>query len=254
MLLTIDVGNTNIVLGLFEGKELKYFWRMETGTGKSADEYGASIRQLLRVDGLDLKDVDDVIISSVVPSLNYTLSHLSEKYFNRTPLFASTYMNLGFTIEYENPKALGADRIVNAAAAAVLYPGNVIIIDFGTATTYCALTKDKRYLGGVIQPGVKISADALFEKTSKLPRIEIIAPKKAIGKNTVECMESGVVLGAIGSTEYIIDKMKKEMDGDVTVIGTGGFSGLIAEHTDSIDIIDKQLTLKGLQILWEMNH
>lgn len=253
MLLTIDIGNTNIVAGLFEGRDLKQFWRMETSLRKSADEYGATLRQLFRVDGYSASDVDHIIVSSVVPSINYTIQHLCEKYFGITPLFVGPELNTGFTIEYENPRALGADRIVNAAAAVVYYPGNCILIDYGTATTYCALTADRRYLGGVIAPGIKISSDALFEKTSALPKIEISTPEKVIGKNTVECMQSGVLLGSVGATEYLVKRMKEEMGGDAAVIATGGLSGLVSDNTDCIDVIDKLLTLKGLQILWELN-
>lgn len=253
MLLTIDIGNTNIVFGLFEGEELKRYWRIETSLRKSSDEYGATFRQLLRVDGYEPSIVDSIIISSVVPSINYTMQHLCEKFFNFTPVFVNAELNTGLTIEYENPKALGADRIVNAAAAVELYKGACILIDYGTATTFCAVSSDRRYLGGVIMPGMKISSEALYEKTSKLPKIEIVAPDRVIGRNTIECMESGIIYSNVGATEYIIKRMKEEMGEPATVIATGGLSGVIAEHTDSIDVIDKLLTLKGLKILWEKN-
>ncbi len=254
MLLTIDVGNTNIVVGLFEGRELKQFWRMETSQTKSADEYGATLRHLFRIDGYGYDDVEGVILSSVVPNLNYTLQHLCEKYFGKTPMFVGPELDTGFTICYDDPKALGADRIVNAAAAQEYYPGAVILIDYGTATTYCAVNSRKEYLGGVIEAGIKISANALFERTSKLPKIELVQPERVIGKNTVECMQSGSLYGAVGATEYIIAKMKEEMgEENVTVIATGGLSDMVASCTKSIDVVDKMLTLKGLQILWERN-
>lgn len=253
MLLTIDVGNTNIVIGLFDDRELKQSWRMETSQRKSADEYGAIMRQLFRVEGYDSEIVTDAIIASVVPSINYTLQHLCEKYFGCTPMFVSADMYTGLKIEYDNPNALGADRIVNAAAAAVLYKGASIIIDFGTATTYCALTSDRRYLGGVIAPGIKIASDALFDKTSRLPKIEIVTPEHVIGKNTVEGMQSGVLLGNVGATEYLVKRMKEELGEPATVIATGGLSSIVSENTNCIDVIDKLLTIKGLQILWELN-
>lgn len=254
MLLAIDVGNTNIVAGLFSGRELKQFWRMETSLRKSADEYGTTIRHLFRVDGYLYGDVDGVIISSVVPTLNYTLQHMCEKYFGKVPLFVGPEINTGLKILYDDPKALGADRIVNAAAAQVYYPGAVILIDYGTATTFCAVNSAHEYLGGVIEAGIKISSDALFEKTSKLPKIELITPEKVIGRNTVECMQSGALFSAVGATEYIVARMKAEMHEEkVTVIATGGLSDMVAANSKSIDVVDKMLTLKGLLVLWELN-
>lgn len=253
MLLTIDVGNTNLVIGLFEGKELKQFWRMESSPKKTADEYGAIIRQLFRLDGYDASDVENIIIASVVPSMNYTIQHICEKYFEKTPMFVNSDMKSGVSIEYENPKTLGADRIVNAAAAAAEYKGACIIIDFGTATTFCAVTAERKYLGGVIAPGIKISSDALFERTSSLPKIEITNPQRVIGKNTIECMQSGVLFGNVGATEYFVKRMKEEMGENATVIATGGLSNMVADNTDCIDVIDKLLTLKGLQVIWALN-
>jgi len=255
MLLAVDVGNTNIVIGLFEGDVMKGFWRLETSQRKSADEYGATLKQLFRVDGYDFDIVDAVIISSVVPNMAYTLSHIAEKYFNCKAMFVGPEMNLGYKLTYDDPKALGADRIVNAAAAVSMFDAPVIIIDYGTATTYCAVDENDVYVGGVIQPGIKISSDALFEKTSKLPKIELSAPEKVIGTNTVHCMQSGAVYSAVGATEYIVAKMKEELGGskDPLVIATGGLSSLVADNTNSIDVVDKLLTLKGLLVLYELN-
>lgn len=264
MLLAIDVGNTNIVLGLFEGADLKTYWRLETSLRKSADEYGATITQMFRVDGYSCSVVDSVIISSVVPTMAYTLQHISEKYFSCTPLFVDASLELGFKICYDDPSALGADRIVNAAAAVSMFDGPVIVIDYGTATTFCGIDELGNYLGGVIQPGIKISSDALFEKTSKLPKIELVAPERIIASNTIGGMQSGVVYSAVGATEYFVRRMKEEImesarEGGIEnprvplVIATGGLSSLVADNTSSIDVVDKMLTLKGLQILWELN-
>ncbi len=259
MLLAFDVGNTNIVLGLFRGTELVQFWRMETDQKKSADEYGMLINQLMEFSGLSAEDVDDVIIASVVPSMSYTLQHLSQKYFNKRAIVVGPGIKTGLVVKYDNPKQLGADRIVNAVAAAELYPSPLIVIDFGTATTLCAITDKKEYLGGVILPGIKISADALFEKTAKLPKVEIEAPGHVISRNTNECIQSGVVYGNMGMVKYLVERMKKELceymgeEKPVTVVATGGLSTLMSSELDCIDHVDKMLTLTGLQLIYEKN-
>lgn len=263
MLLAIDVGNTNVVCGLYDGKKLLQFWRMETSQRKSADEYGIALKQMFEADGYSFKQVDDVIIATVVPSLTYTLQHFSEKYFKKTPIFVEPGIKTGLIVKYDNPKLLGADRIVNSVAAYESYKAPLIVIDFGTATTICAVSDKAEYLGGVIAPGVKISSEALFEKTAKLPRIELEVPKQIICRNTAECMQSGVLYGHIGMIEYIVDHMKKEIAKEckfeegskkITVIATGGLSGLIAEYTDVIDVVDKRLTLTGLELIYEKNR
>jgi len=265
MLLAVDVGNTNIVMGLFnDGDSPVISWRLETSQRKSADEYGSTIAQMFKVDGYKISDVDSVIISSVVPTMAYTLQHISEKYFSCTPIFVDPSLNLGYKLFYDDPKSLGADRIVNASGALALFDGPVIIIDFGTATTFCGINELNEYLGGVIEPGIKISSDALFEKTSKLPKIEIQAPSKIIGTNTISCMQSGVVYSAVGATEYIVRRMKEELKEDAKekgidspkeplVIATGGLSSLVADNTDCIDVVDKLLTLKGLNVIHKLN-
>ena len=259
MLFAIDVGNTNIVLGLFNGSELMQYWRMETDQKKSADEYGMLINQLMEFSGLGAVDVDDVIIASVVPSMSYTLQHLSQKYFNKRAIVVGPGIKTGLIVKYDNPKQLGADRIVNAVAAVELYPGPLIVIDFGTATTLCAITDKKEYLGGAILPGIKIASDALFEKTAKLPKVEIDAPGHVICRNTNECIQSGVVYGNMGMTKYLVERMKKELceymgeEKPVTVVATGGLSTLMSSELDCIDHIDKMLTLTGLQIIYEKN-
>jgi len=256
MLLAIDVGNTNIVLGIFKGKRLLYDWRIATDKNKTSDEYGLLFEQIFRYNSMSSDDVDDVIISSVVPTLMHTLSAMSVKYFNKEPFVVGPGIRTGMNIKYENPRELGADRIVNAVAAYEKYGGPLIIVDFGTAITFCAISKEGDYLGGVIAPGIKISSEALFLQTAKLPKVELVKPKNVIGKNTVNSIQSGLVNGYIGLVDYIIEKMIEEMkdEGEVkNVIGTGGFATLIGSESKYINKIDKMLTLEGLRIIYERN-
>ena len=259
MLLAFDVGNTNIVLGVFKDGKLIQNWRMETDNNKSADEYGMLINQLFEYEGLHIKEVKDVIISTVVPSVLYTLQHLSMKYFNRKAIVVGAGIKTGLIVKYDNPKQVGADRIVNAVAAYAKYGGPLVIIDFGTATTFCAITENAEYLGGTIAPGVKISSDALFEKTSKLPKVELEEPGHVICKNTIESMQSGLVYGHMGMVEYITKKMKAELAAlsptgkEAKVVATGGLATLIEKGIDCIDHVDKMLTLEGLQLIYEKN-
>ena len=253
MLLVIDVGNTNIVVGAFEGDTLVKNWRISTDYKKSSDEIGMTLSFLLSHNNIDTKKIDDVIISSVVPQMMFSLERAVKRYIGTEPIVISADMKTGINNLYDNPREVGADRIVNAVAVRHLYPGDAIIIDFGTATTFCALTKDGDYLGGIICPGIKISLDALIERTAKLPKIEIIKPKSVIGKNTIESMQSGMIYGYAGQIENIVSLMKKQLGEDTQVIATGGIASLISQVTDSIDILDSQLTLKGLKILYDMN-
>ena len=258
MLLAFDVGNSNIVLGVFKDGELIQNWRLETDNNKSADEYGMVISQLFAYEGLDFKDVKDIIISTVVPSVLYTLQHLSQKYFNKTAIVIEPGVKTGLMIKYDNPKQVGADRIVNAVAAHAKYGGPVIVIDFGTATTFCAISENAEYLGGAIAPGLKISSEALFEKTAKLPKVELEEPGNVICRNTIESMQSGLVYGHMGMVDYIIKRMKEEMaeycpGQEIKVIATGGLSGMIDAGIDSIDYVDKMLTLEGLKLIYEKN-
>lgn len=260
MLLAFDVGNTNIVLGVFKDGNLIQNWRLETDNNKSADEYGMIINQLFKYEGLDTKQVKDVIISTVVPSVLFTLQHLSMKYFNKRAIVVGPGIKTGLIIKYDNPKQVGADRIVNAVAALSKYGGPLILVDFGTATTFCAITEKGEYLGGTIAPGIKISSDALFEKTAKLPKVELEEPGQVICRNTIESMQSGLVYGHMGLVDYIIKKMKVELTAvsesgkEPTVVATGGLATLIDQGIDAIDYVDKLLTLEGLQLIYEKNR
>lgn len=257
MILVIDVGNTNIVLGVYEDKELIASWRLSTDSKRTSDEYGVQVIQLFLQNKLDPSDVEGVIISSVVPNIMYSLEHMIKKYFEVEPIIVGPGVKTGINIKYDNPKEVGADRIVNAVAAHEIYKKSIIIIDFGTATTFCALTSKGDYLGGTICPGIKISSEALFERAAKLPRIELIKPAGVICKNTVSSMQAGVVYGYIGQVDYIVDKMKKELmelgEQEPIIIATGGLAKLISEESRFINKIDPILTLTGLRLIYEKN-
>ena len=233
---------------------------METDKNKSADEDGMIIRNLFDYHGMNMSDVKDAIISTVVPSISYTLQHLSIKYFNIRAIEVGPGIKTGMVIKYDNPKQVGADRIVNAVAAYAKYGGPLIVIDFGTATTFCCISEKCEYLGGTIAPGLKISSDALFEKTAKLPRVELSEPGHVICRNTIESMQSGLVYGHMGVVDYIIRKMKQEyrtMTGgdpkDMTVVATGGLATMVSKGVESIDHVDRLLTLEGLSLIYEKN-
>lgn len=255
MLLTFDVGNTNIVLGVFHDKKLIQNWRLKTDKNKSADEYGMIINQLFQYEGLSIKEIDDIIISTVVPPVVYTLQHMSKKYFSKRAIVVGPGIKTGMVIKYDNPKLIGSDRIVNAVAAYDKYGGPLIVVDFGTATTFSAISSKGEFLGGTIAPGLKISSDALFEKTAKLPKVELETPGTVICRNTVASMQSGLVYGHMGLAQFIINKMKKEVDAKepIKVVATGGLSTLIANEIDAIDHVDKLLTLQGLRLIYERN-
>jgi len=255
MLAVFDVGNTNIVLGVYEGKTLLNYWRIATDVHKSADEYGIIIDQFFKLEGLKIKEIESTIICSVVPSIMYTLEHMTRKYFGKEPLIVGPGIKTGMNIKLDNPREVGADRIVNAVAAYEIYGGPCVIVDFGTATTYCAVSEKGEYLGGAISPGIRISTDALFEKTAKLPRIEIVKPEHVIGKNTVASMQSGIFFGYIGQVDYIVRRMKQELGSEeCKVIATGGLSKLISTESQEIDIVNGMLTLEGLRIIYERNR
>ncbi|MGI6204598.1 MAG: type III pantothenate kinase [Anaerovoracaceae bacterium] len=259
MLLAFDVGNTNITLGVFDDGKMIQDWRLETDGRKSADEYGMIIGQLFAYSGLKMSDVDDVIIATVVPSVLYTLQHLSKKYFGKYAIVIEAGVRTGLIVKYDNPKSVGADLIVDAVAAYTKYGGPLIVIDYGTATTFTAVTDKAEYLGGTIAPGLKISSEALVKMTAQLPKVELEEPGKTICKNTITAMQSGLVYGHMGMTERIVRDMKKELreicgdDKEIKVIATGGLSSLINAGVDCIDIVDKRLTLEGLEIVYEKN-
>lgn len=254
MILVFDVGNTNIVLGAYKGDKLLDFWRVSTDTQKTADEYGIIIKQMFIHEGYNIDDVKAVIISSVVPPIMYTLEHMTKKYFKKEPLVIGPGIKTGMNIKYDNPKEVGADRIVNAVAGYEMYGGPLIIVDFGTATTYCAISKNGEYLGGAISPGVRISMDALYQRTAKLPRVELLKPDSVICKNTINSIQSGVIFGYVGQVDYIVRRMKKELgDENTKVIATGGLSKLIASESETIDVVNGLLTLEGLRIIYDRN-
>ncbi|ACD22730.1 MULTISPECIES: type III pantothenate kinase [unclassified Clostridium] len=256
MILLVDAGNTNIVLGVYKDKKYIASWRISTEGNKTSDEYSIQIIQLLNLNNLNPEDVKGIIVSSVVPNIMHSLENMLRRCFGQEPIIVGPGIKTGINIKYDNPKEVGADRIVNAVAAFEIYKRPVIIIDFGTATTFCSVTENGDYLGGCICPGLRISADALFERAAKLPRVELEVPKKVICKNTVSSIQSGVLFGYIGQVEYIVKKMKEEMSDGIEpyVIATGGLANLIANETDAIDEVDSDLTLEGLKILYQKNR
>jgi type III pantothenate kinase len=254
MLLTIDIGNTNIKIALFQGDEIKSSWRISAAQ-HTADEYGMIFSQLFSIQGYHLKNVTGAILSSVIPSLNYTLEHMI-RYFipDCKTIIVNADLKTGLKLCYLNKAELGCDRIVNSVAAYTLYGGPCIVIDFGTATTFNAINASGEFLGGCICAGIKLSMEALANHTSKLPFIEIFKPSNIIGKTTVENMQSGAVFGLIGQVEYIVKNMKKEKGlSAAKVIATGGLSELVTKESKIIDIIDRTLTLEGLNIIYKLN-
>ncbi len=254
MLLVIDVGNTNIVLGVFKGKTLLDHWRVSTNRLGTTDEYGVLIRNLFYLNGVNAKEIDAIIISSVVPPVMPTLERMCQRYFGLVPLVIGPGVKTGMDIKYDNPREVGADRIVNAVAAYELYGGPVIIIDFGTATTFCGVDKKGNYLGGAICPGIGISTEALVQRTAKLPRIEIRRTERVICRNTVESMQAGVFYGFVGQVEGLVARMRKELGAHAKVVATGGLAVVIGPSTKSIDVVEPMLTLEGLRIIYERNQ
>ncbi|MDP4182189.1 MAG: type III pantothenate kinase [Bacillota bacterium] len=254
MILVMDVGNTNIVLGVYEGKKLLNHWRMGTDKEKTSDEFGMFMMSLFNQEKLEVNKIEAVIIASVVPPIMYSLEHAIRKYFKMEPIIVGPGIKTGINIKYENPREVGADRIVNAVAALEIYGAPMIVIDFGTATTFCAINSKGDYLGGVICPGIKVSVEALFQKAAKLPRIELVKPEHIIGRTTIGNMQSGIIYGYVGQVDYIVKRIKKEMKEDnIKVIATGGLARLISSESEAIDEINGFLTLEGLRIIYERN-
>ncbi len=254
MLLVIDVGNTNTVLGLYDGDKLIHNWRIRTVTDHTADEYGILILNLYKTTHVSSKFVNDIIISCVVPPMLNIFEPLCEKYFNIKPLIVGPGIKTGMPIFYDNPKEVGADRIVNAVAGYEKYREELIIVDFGTATTFDYVSKKGEYMGGCICPGIAISSEALFEKAAKLPRVEFSKPKTVIAKDTVSSMQAGIMFGYAGLVDGIVERIKLETKSSPKVIATGGLAKIIAAETRSIEIVDEMLTLEGLRIIYAKNR
>jgi len=253
MLLAIDIGNTDTTLGVFDGEELRATWHMATGIHRMADEYAALLFNLLRQQGLDIPDIKAIALCSVVPPLISTFDELFERYFHISPLVVGAGVKTGVRIRMDNPREVGTDRIVNAAAAHHLYGGPVIVADLGTATTFDTVSKDGDYLGGAIAPGIMTAAEALFTRSAMLPRVELIHPKHAIGTNTIDAMQSGIIFGYVGLIEGIVARIQKELGEKAKVVATGGAAKILAKETKVIDVVNPDLTLIGLRLIYEMN-
>ena len=255
MLLAIDIGNTNITLGLYRDAELLQAWRLATMHDRMPDEYGLQLLGLLELSGLNRDDLKAVALASVVPPLTSNFQQVCRSYLDIDPFVVDAGVKTGLQIRYEDPKnALGADRVVDAVAVLHFHGGPACVVDFGTATTFDAISVDGEYLGGAITPGVGISADALFQRTSKLPRVDIARPPSVIGRNTVHAIQSGLLYGYVSLVEGMVERFRAELGQEMKVIGTGGLAPLIAEETKAIEILAPWLTLDGLRLVWELNH
>jgi len=254
MLLAIDIGNTEITLGVFDGEKLRARWRLATRIHRVADEYAVLLMNLLQHQSLKLADINEIAICCVVPPLLSTIADMCQRYFNIKPFVVGAGVKTGVRIRMDNPREVGADRIVNAAAAHRLYGGPVIITDFGTATTFDVVSKEGDYVGGVIAPGIGIAAEALYTRTAMLPRVELARPARVIGTSTTTAMQSGIIYGYIGLVEGIVSRMQKELGEKAMVIATGGYSDLIASETSVIKAVNHDITLIGLRLIHGMNQ
>lgn len=254
MLLTIDVGNTNLTLGLYRGEKLGPHWRLATDHARMPDEYGLQFLGLLQHAGYSPGDLEGVCLASVVPPLTGRILQACREYLHQEPLLVEAGIRTGIRIRYEDPRQVGADRVADAVAVYHLYGGPACIIDFGTATTFNALTREGDYLGGAITAGIGLAAEALFQRAAKLPRIDLQRPPSVIGRNTIHAMQSGLLFGYVAMTEGMVERFRKELGKDMKVIATGGWAELIAKETKVIDILAPWLTLDGLRILWQLNR
>lgn len=251
MLLAIDVGNTQILMGVYEGDELRFDWRLSTNRTRTVDEFGILTRTLFSLDGLNAKDVDRIVVSSVVPPLDSALEYLGREYFDVVPLFVTPALVHDMPVLYEPPTDVGSDRIVNAVAARDLYGTPAIVVDFGTATTFDVIDADGAYRGGTIAPGIGISADALTRRAARLPRVDVARPDSAIGRNTVGSMQAGIFFGYVDLVDGLVGRLADELGGEPVVIATGGWAPVISPSTRRIEHVDSQLTLSGLRIIAE---
>lgn len=254
MLLTIDIGNTNLTLGLYEGDKLGAHWRLATDHNRMPDEYGLQFLGLLQNANKTLKDIQGISVASVVPPLTGRVVQACREYLKQEPLVVDAGVKTGIKIRYEDPKAVGADRVCDAVAVMKLYGGPACVVDFGTATTFNAVTKDGEYLGGAITAGINLAAEALYTRAAKLPRIDLQVPPSVIGRNTVHAMQSGLLFGYVSMVEGMVNRFRSELGGDMKVVATGGLAEVVAHETKVIDIIAPWLTLEGLRIIWEINR
>ncbi|MCI6376412.1 MAG: type III pantothenate kinase [Clostridiales bacterium] len=255
MIFTMDVGNTNIKTALFDGTEMKQYWRISTNPTYTSDEYGLILTGLFAHAGLSMRVVEGIVMSSVVPTVNFTLEHMCKNYFGKTPMIVAPGIKTGINLKYENPRELGSDRIANAVAAQAEYGGPCVFIDFGTATTFGAIDRQGAFAGGCICPGLKLTSEALVSGTAKLPRFELVRPEHVISRTTVTNLQAGVIYGYIGQVDYLVQRFRKELGApNALVVATGGMARLVAEEDGIIDKLDGILTLKGLRLIYERNR